>query len=415
VLVDDRPLDQGDVALFKIDTPSPLPVLVVSTTQPATGQQVDAVGYPGNVTSLVSGNPEPTFAQGQVSGRQQTDGGPFTQIGVAMSPGMSGGPVVDGSADVIGTVSFGPSSDTQQLNFAAAPETIAALLSRNAVKNELAESDTQFRAGLNEYFSGKFHAAADDLGKALAANPDNAIAQQYQSKAIAAFPQENTTGWVIWVILGGVLLVVIVIVLILLLVLGRSRKRRRAAQAATAGVADAASAPAMPAMPAMPVMPAMPAMPALPADAMGGYGVSNGTPPAATPGPVGAPQSLGYAAPPVAPPAPVGVSQSVGYAAPPAPYAGPTVQFATSAEVPAPVAAAQTAPPAPAAPEYSPATPRPTSSAPVAVEDPAAESTAAPDAAPTAGATEPTGCANCGAANAADARFCAACGHPLAQ
>ncbi|GGF25312.1 trypsin-like peptidase domain-containing protein [Subtercola lobariae] len=231
VLVDDRPLGQGDVALFKIDTPSPLPVLVVSPTAPATGQQVDAIGYPGNVTSLVSGNPEPTFAQGQVSGRQQTDGGPFTQIGVAMSPGMSGGPVVDGNAGVVGTVSFGPSSDTQQLNFAAAPETISALLSRNAIKNELADSDKQFRAGLNEYFAGKYHAAADDLGKALAANPDNAIAQQYQSKAITAFPQENTTGWVIWVVLGGALLVAVIVVVVLLLVLGGARKRRRAAQA----------------------------------------------------------------------------------------------------------------------------------------------------------------------------------------
>ncbi|MEF2978183.1 trypsin-like peptidase domain-containing protein [Subtercola sp. YIM 133946] len=241
VLVDDRPLDQGDVALFKIDTPSPLPVLVVSSSQPATGQQVDAIGYPGNVTSLVSGNPEPTFAQGQVSGRQQTDGGPFTQVGVAMSPGMSGGPVVDGSAAVVGTVSFGPSSDTQQLNFAAAPETISALLSRNGVKNELGAADVPFRAGLDEYFAGKYHAAADDLAAALAANPDNAIATQYQEKAIAAFPQENTTGWVLWLLLGGGLLVIVIALVVLLLVLSGRRRRARAAGGYT--VTDSAAAP----------------------------------------------------------------------------------------------------------------------------------------------------------------------------
>lgn len=113
VLQDDRPLGQGDVALFKIDAPAPLPVLVVSGEQPATGSMVDAIGYPGNVTDLVSGNPQPTLSQGQVSGRQQTDGGPFTQIGVTMSPGMSGGPVIDGTGDVVGTISFGPSGDTQ--------------------------------------------------------------------------------------------------------------------------------------------------------------------------------------------------------------------------------------------------------------------------------------------------------------
>ncbi|RFA11911.1 hypothetical protein B7R21_11220 [Subtercola boreus] len=228
VLQDDRPIGQGDVALFKIDAPSPLPVLVVSGEQPATGQKVDAIGYPGNVTGLVSGNPQPTFAQGQVSGRQQTDGGPFTQIGVTMSPGMSGGPVIDTSGDVIGTISFGPSGDTQQLNFAAAPETISALLSRNGVKNVLGAADSHFRAGLAEYFDGKYHAAADDLGKAVAANPQNAIAQQYQAKATEAFPRENTTGWLLWVAIGGAVFLLLVIGLVLLLVL-RGRRKRRAA------------------------------------------------------------------------------------------------------------------------------------------------------------------------------------------
>ncbi|MCU1478003.1 MAG: serine protease [Subtercola sp.] len=423
VLVDDRPLDQGDVALFKIDTPSPLPVLVVSTTQPATGQQVDAIGYPGNVTSLVSGNPEPTFAQGQVSGRQQTDGGPFTQIGVAMSPGMSGGPVVDGNADVVGTVSFGPSSDTQQLNFAAAPETIAALLSRNAVKNELAASDTQFRAGLNEFFTGKYHAAADDLGKALAANPDNAIAQQYQAKAVAAFPQENTMGWVIWVVLGGVLLVVVVIVVVLLLVLGRSRKRRRAAAQAAAETAPAMSG------------------------AVSGYG----SPEAAAP-------PVGMAPPPVVAP-PVGMTQAVGYAAPPpTPYASPTAavpaEFApvvtspglaapqptapvaaeprmASPEVAVPLAVSEMAAPGMAAPETTapPASPlaatptefAPAAEYPVAAPVPAASVYSVTDAtehpATEQPATEPAGapCSSCGAVNSAEARFCATCGNPLGR
>ncbi|QWT23528.1 serine protease [Subtercola sp. PAMC28395] len=229
VLVDDRPIGQGDSALFKIDARSPLPVLLVSPNAPSTGQTVDAIGYPGNVSGLVSGNPEPTFAQGQVSGRQQTSGGPFTQIGVAMSPGMSGGPVVNTSGDVVGTVSFGPSSDTQQLNFATAPETISAILSRNGVTNRLSDLDTLYRKGLNEYFTGHFHDAAADLGTVTTRDPSNAIAQQYQTKAIASFPQENTTGWVIWVIVGAVVFFVIVIVaVVLLLVLLRARRRKLA-------------------------------------------------------------------------------------------------------------------------------------------------------------------------------------------
>ncbi|MEA9986740.1 MULTISPECIES: S1 family peptidase [Subtercola] len=229
VLQDDRPISQGDVALFKIDTPSPLPVLLVSPNQPSTGQKVDAVGYPGNVSGLVSGNPQPTFAQGLVSGRQQTAGGPFTQIGVAMSPGMSGGPVVNGQGDVLGTVSFGPSNDTQQLNFAAAPETITALLTRSGVKNTLSDVDTLYRKGLNEYFSGRYHDAAADLGTVVSRDPSNAIAQQYQTKAIAAFPQEDTTPWLLIFVLGGVALLVVILVVVLLLVLAARRRRRRGA------------------------------------------------------------------------------------------------------------------------------------------------------------------------------------------
>ena len=356
VLVDDRPLGQGDVALFKIDTPAPLPVLVVSATAPATGQQVDAIGYPGNVTSLVSGNPQPTFAQGQVSGRQQTDGGPFTQIGVAMSPGMSGGPVVDGEANVVGTVSFGPSSDTQQLNFAAAPETIAALLSRNAVKNELADSDQHFRAGLNEYFAGKYHAAANDLGQALAANPDNAIAQQYQSKAIAAFPQENTTGWLIWVIGGGVLFVIVVIVVVLLLVFGGARRRRRKAQAASS------TAPVEPQQ----------AWESLPATA--------GTPTAI-------PAEPATAAPITAEPA----------TAAPAPTAPVTASPAAAAPITASAAAA------------APITASPAAAAPITAAPAAPAPMPAPMPMPTAGLL----CVSCGATNDPQARFCANCGRPL--
>ncbi|GAA0996051.1 S1 family peptidase [Subtercola frigoramans] len=244
VLVDDRPIGQGDSALFKIDARSPLPVLLVSPNAPSTGQTVDAIGYPGNVSGLVSGNPEPTFAQGQVSGRQQTSGGPFTQIGVAMSPGMSGGPVVNTSGDVVGTVSFGPSSDTQQLNFATAPETISAILARNGVSNELSDLDALFRKGLNEYFTGHFHDAAADLGTVTTRDPANAIAQQYQTKAIASFPQENTTGWVVWVIIGAALFFIIVIVVVILLVVLLRSRRRKLADAPPVALAADPNAPA---------------------------------------------------------------------------------------------------------------------------------------------------------------------------
>lgn len=225
ILTDDRPLAQGDVALFKIDTPNPLPVLKVSANAPDTGTTVDAVGYPGNVTNLVTADLQPTFAKGQVSGRQQTSGGPFTQIGIAMSPGMSGGPVVNGQADVVGTVSFGPAGDTQQLNFAAAPDTVAAMLARNGVKNTLSTVDRSYRDGLAAYFAGHYRDAAAKLGAVVERDPNNALARQFQVKAMDRFPEEQTIDWTLWAVIGGIAVLVLLVAIGLVLLLIRRRRR----------------------------------------------------------------------------------------------------------------------------------------------------------------------------------------------
>lgn len=154
------------------------------------------------------------------------------------------------------------------------------------MKNVLGDADTRFRAGLAEYFAGKYHRAAEDLAAAVAANPDNAIAQQYQAKATEAFPRENTTAWVLPVVIGGVVLLLLVAGLVLLLVL-RARRRRAAPAApiAPAALAQADPAAAPPAAPAPRA-----AIPAAPPGALA---------PAAAP-----PVALAPAAP-VAPSAPV--------------------------------------------------------------------------------------------------------------
>ncbi|RFA09570.1 hypothetical protein B7R54_10325 [Subtercola boreus] len=413
VLQDDRPLSQGDVALFKIDAPAPLPVLLVSGEQPATGQKVDAIGYPGNVTDLVSGNPQPTFAQGQVSGRQQTDGGPFTQIGVTMSPGMSGGPVINGTGDVVGAISFGPSGDTQQLNFAAAPETISALLARNGVKNTLSDADTFFRAGLSEYFDGRFHAAAEDLAKVVAANPQNAIAQQYQAKATEAFPRENTTGWILWAGIGGGVFLLLVIGLVVLLVL-RGGRKRRATAAASAG-APFSTLPAAAGTPA-PLAPsaAMPApVTALSEPAAPVSAASSAAPPAPVPAqaPPAAPSASAYlpaaASVPVAASAPA--AAAVPPASPPTPASPPVPAESLSTAGPHPAAAPLTHEPHPAAAPLG-TEPHPAPAPPATDEPHAAD---APLAAAEGPAAANTHCGACGRVVSEGQRFCTACGHPL--
>ncbi|MBM7471637.1 trypsin-like peptidase domain-containing protein [Subtercola frigoramans] len=382
VLVDDRPISQGDTALFKIDTTSPLPVLLVSANQPTTGQTVNAIGYPGNVTALVSGNPQPTFSKGEVSGRQQTAGGPFTQIGITMSPGMSGGPVVNGQGDVVGTVSFGPSNDTQQLNFATAQDTIAAMLARNGVKNTLSDIDQSYRKGLNEYFNGQYHAAATDLGNVVTRQPSNAIAQQYQSKAIAAYPQENTNGWVIWLIVGAVIVLVIVLVVVVLLVLLRGRRRRNAA-ASPSGVTGTDFTGAGAQQPAH----YPPAATAYAAAPTGAYATEPAPPATYQAAPAMAPTTAVY--PTLAEPLP---------AAPQVPAVAPSSDASNSA-----TAVGFKPNPTDARTDESPGSPLPAES--ITAESNTAESNTA--------VSEFMYCSNCGAKNKPDAHFCPSCGHAV--
>ncbi|MGB8385462.1 MAG: S1C family serine protease [Dermatophilaceae bacterium] len=48
-----------------------------------------------------------------------SNGLPFLQFNAATSSGMSGGPVINTQGEVVGTVSFNPSGETQSFNFAA--------------------------------------------------------------------------------------------------------------------------------------------------------------------------------------------------------------------------------------------------------------------------------------------------------
>ncbi len=197
-VIDNRPLEQGDVTLLKVTSPMPLPTLQLAPSGPNVGDTVDAVGYPGSVGQVVDSNVEATFAQGQVGANQQTsNGAPFTEVSAAMSPGMSGGPVVDDQGRVIGTVSFGPSQETQQLNFAAGWDTVKSLLARNGVNTTPSAADVAYRQGLDLYFAQKYREAAAAFTTVLNTEPSNSYAQEYKGKAVsqeASEPQSAAAG-----------------------------------------------------------------------------------------------------------------------------------------------------------------------------------------------------------------------------
>jgi serine protease Do len=145
-----------------------------------------ATGFPAAVTGNVDiDSLTPTLTPGQVTSTQAVNAQPFTGVSATESPGMSGGPVVslpDGA--IYGTVSWGPGDpNAQQLNFATGTRTVQAELSQFHVSPTLDAADRAYRAGLADYFSGKYREAEPLFNTVLAAMPNDVWAQHYLNLA----------------------------------------------------------------------------------------------------------------------------------------------------------------------------------------------------------------------------------------
>jgi S1-C subfamily serine protease len=214
-LIEDRPLDKGDVALLKT-TATNLPVLLMSPTDPVNGDPVTAVGYPADADKIVDPSLNPTFKTGTVSGIQTQHGAPFVQHSAPILSGMSGGPLANATGDGIGATSSTPVDQTGSresgFTFAAAGSTIKDIMHSHGVNNTLAPADVAYRQGLTAYFAGKYHAAEKYFDTALQTNPSHQQAQKFKADSVAKFDQDKqSSGMPLWVLLvigaGGLVVI----------------------------------------------------------------------------------------------------------------------------------------------------------------------------------------------------------------
>jgi S1-C subfamily serine protease len=211
----DEPFANGDVALLQVHTTQPLPVLQVATQEPSAGDELTAVGYPSAVTNVTDATLDPSFETGHMNSLQTRDGLPVIQFDAGLSPGMSGGPVVNTQGQVIGINSFRNSTETQQFNFAADLSTVHSFFSSHSVANALSPADLAYRAGLNDFYTGKYREAIAAFNTTLNTMPAHALAAQYKSQAITKAPQEPAArkpssgggGFPVWAIIVIVLAV----------------------------------------------------------------------------------------------------------------------------------------------------------------------------------------------------------------
>ena len=100
---------------------------------------------------------------------------------------------MDMHGQILGVVSWSPPTEPQSFNFMTATSSVREMLASQGVANRLSATDQAYRAGLADFFAGKYHAAAKMFNTVLAYEPDHAAAQDYQRQAIANYPKEKTT------------------------------------------------------------------------------------------------------------------------------------------------------------------------------------------------------------------------------
>ena len=181
-----RPLENGDVALIKIEAED-LPALELApTARIDVGTEAISVGFPGSVSLVSDQSFNASYKHGAISSKKTTGKGLFGvyEISAPMSQGMSGGPTVDIHGRVIGVNSYSPRMESQPFNFISPSSEMAQLMRDQGVRNEIGESNGVYRSGLRAFFAGDRAAALAQFDRVLDVQPSHELARKFRVKAL---------------------------------------------------------------------------------------------------------------------------------------------------------------------------------------------------------------------------------------
>ena len=169
----------NDLALLKVTVSGINPLPLGNSSDVKIGETIYVAGNPKGL--------EGTFSNGIISSRRD----PYTkerlQMTAPISPGSSGGPVLNSKGEVIG-VSFMTLVGGQNLNFAIPSRYLRELLTESTPAKPLAEgnrsisAETYFTWGNTKYDLGDYKGAIADFDTAIRINPDAAV---YNNRGLA--------------------------------------------------------------------------------------------------------------------------------------------------------------------------------------------------------------------------------------
>ena len=161
----------NDLALLKVTVSGIKPLPLGNSSDVKIGETVYVAGNPKGL--------EGTFSNGIISSRRDPYAKERLQMTAPISPGSSGGPVLNSKGEVIG-VSFMTLVGGQNLNFAIPSRYLTELLTESTPAKPLAEgnrsisAETYFTWGNTKYDLGDYKGAIADYDSAIRLNPDNA-------------------------------------------------------------------------------------------------------------------------------------------------------------------------------------------------------------------------------------------------
>ena len=180
---------EGIIATDKDNDLAVLKVIADGITPLSLGDS-DTVNIGAKV--YVAGNPkglEGTFSDGLISRRERYPKKRI-QMTAPISPGSSGGPVLNSAGEVIGiSVSGHRALDAQNLNFAIPSNYLKALLAKVQPAKPLSQNsqsvsaETYFFRGNAKYDLGLYHEAISDYTQAIGLKPDDADVYNNQGNA----------------------------------------------------------------------------------------------------------------------------------------------------------------------------------------------------------------------------------------
>ena len=163
----------NDLALLKVTMSGINPLPLGNSSDVKIGETVYVAGNPRGL--------EGTFSNGIISSRRDPYAKERLQMTAPISPGSSGGPVLNSKGEVIG-ISFMTLVGGQNLNFAIPSRYLTELLTESKPAKPLADgnrsisAETYFTWGNTKYDLGDYKGAIADYDTAIRLNPDYAEA-----------------------------------------------------------------------------------------------------------------------------------------------------------------------------------------------------------------------------------------------